>query len=144
MNRPTAGTAPTGATPTGRLARQASGYLVTGGLAAVVDIGGFHLLAPRLEGVLLPAVLSFVFAAMVNYMLSSVWVYQRDWRSVRRAGMFLLFGAIGLTINAGATWALAGSLPIGPTLAKVGGVAIAFVANFLMNTFIVFRHGPEP
>jgi putative flippase GtrA len=30
-------------------------------------------------------------------------------------------------------------LPIAPTLAKVGGVGIAFLANFLMNTFIVFR-----
>jgi len=26
-----------------------------------------------------------------------------------------------------------------PTLAKVGGVVVAFGANFLMNTFIVFQ-----
>ena len=122
-----------------RLGRQAFGYLLVGGLAAVVDIGLFHLLAPRSSGVLLPAMVSFIIAAVVNYSLSSLLVYQRQWRSVRRAAMFLLFACVGLAINAGVTWWLAGNLPIAPTLAKVGGVAVAFVANFLMNTFIVFR-----
>jgi putative flippase GtrA len=37
------------------------------------------------------------------------------------------------------TLLLAGALPIPPTLAKIGGVGVAFVVNFLMNTFIVFR-----
>ena len=52
------------------LARQALGYLLVGGLAAVVDIGLFHLLVSRVEGVLLPAVGSFLVAAVVNYTLS--------------------------------------------------------------------------
>ena len=123
------------------LVRQGLGYLATGGLAAVVDIGGFHLLEPRLGGVLLPAALSFVVAAIVNYSLSSLWVYRRRWRSARRAALFGLFALVGLAINSGATWALATWLPIHPTLAKTGGVGIAFLANFLMNTFIVFRDG---
>src|SRR5689334_18986915 len=117
-----------------RVLRQALGYILTGGLAAVVDIGGFHLLASHLGGVLLPAVLSFVLAAVVNYTLSSIWVYRRDWRSLRRAALFLAFACVGLAINAGVTWLLATSLPIAPTLAKVGGVGVAFAANFLMNT----------
>ena len=122
-----------------RLARQAGGYLVIGGLAAVVDIGLFHLLAAQLEAVLLRAVVSFLVAAAVNYTLSAVWVYRRNWRSLRRAAMFLLFASVGLCINAGVTYWLASALPIAATLAKVGGVAVAFGANFLMNTFIVFH-----
>lgn len=122
-----------------RVARQAFGYLLVGGLAAIVDIGLFHWLTVRSTQVLLPAIFSFLVAAVVNYALSSVWVYRRQWRSWRRASMFLLFALIGLCINAGVTWWLAGNFAILPTLAKVGGVGIAFVANFLMNTFIVFR-----
>ena len=122
-----------------QLARQALGYLVVGGLAAVVDIGLFHLLAPGFKGVLLPAAASFSVAAIVNYALSSLWVYRRQWRSLRRATLFLLFASVGLCINAGVTWWLASAFPIAPTLAKIGGVAVAFTANFLMNTFIVFR-----
>jgi putative flippase GtrA len=129
----------TATTSAPRLAQQAFGYLIVGGLAAVVDIGLFHVLAPRFAGVLAPAVISFLVAAVVNYSLSSIWVYRRQWRSLRRAGMFLLFASVGLAINASVTWALANHLPIIPTVAKVGGVCIAFIANFLMNTFIVFR-----
>lgn len=127
-------------TMSARLARQAYGYLVVGGSAAVVDIGVFHLLQQRLEGVLLPAVLSFLVAAAWNYMLSALWVYRRNWRSWRRAGAFLLFASVGLCVNAGVTAWLAAALPLLPvTMAKVGGVAVAFAANFMMNTFIVFR-----
>ena len=121
------------------VARQAVGYLLVGWLAAVVDIGLFHWLSARSADVLLSAIASFLVAAVVNYALSSVWVYRRQWRSLRRATMFLLFALVGLSINAGVTWWLAGNFAIFPTLAKVGGVGIAFVANFLMNTFIVFR-----
>lgn len=127
------------ALPAPRLARQALGYLLVGGLAAVVDIGLFHWLVRHVEGVLLPAIASFMAAAVVNYLLSSLWVYRRQWRSLRRAASFLTFALIGLSVNASITWWLAHALPIAPTLAKTGGVGVAFVANFLMNTFIVFR-----
>ena len=121
------------------LARQAAGYLFTGGAAAVVDIGSFHLLAPHFAGILAPAVISFLVAAVVNYLLTSLFVFRRQWRSWRRAGLFLLFAGVGLCVNAGSTWALANLLPIVPTLAKVGGVAIAFGVNFMMNALFVFR-----
>ncbi len=112
---------------------------MTGGLAAVVDVGLFHLLTPRLGGLLLPAVCSFLVAAVVNYTLSSVWVYQRAWRSLRRAGLFLLFASLGLAVNASATWYLGSQWPLPATLAKVGGVAIAFLVNFMLNTWVVFK-----
>ena len=127
------------AVPSRRLAQQAAGYLVVGGIAAIVDIGLFHLLAPHFEHVVAPAILSFLVAACCNYSLSAIWVYRRNWRSWRRAGAFLLFNSVGLCMNAGVTLFLASTLPIPPTLAKVGGVGVAFVINFLMNTFIVFR-----
>lgn len=120
------------------------GYLMTGGLAALVDIGLFHLLVTRWGGLLLPAVCSFLVAAVVNYMLSSVWVYQRALRSLRRAGLFLLFASLGLAVNAGATWYLGSQWPLPPTLAKVGGVGIAFVVNFLLNTLVVFKAADAP
>ncbi|MEY2619908.1 MAG: hypothetical protein RL522_2910 [Pseudomonadota bacterium] len=122
----------------------APAYTLAAGLAAMVDIGGFHVLSHIMSGVLLPAVLSFAAAAAVNYTLSTVWVYSRDWRSMRRAMLFLLFACLGLALNASMTWWLATSLPVHPTLAKVGGVATAFGVNFLVNTHLVFGRGATP
>jgi putative flippase GtrA len=39
---------------------------------------------------------------------------------------------------------LAVTLPVHPTLAKVGGVATAFGFNFLVNTRLVFGRGTRP
>lgn len=122
----------------------APGYMLAGGLAAVVDIGGFHWLASQLGGVLGPAILSFAAAAAVNYTLSSLWVYRRGWRSWRRAGLFLLFAGLGLGLNASVTWWLAATLQVFPTLAKAAGVATAFGVNFLVNTHLVFGRGRRP
>lgn len=116
--------------------RQALGYALTGGAAAVVDIGGFHLLSQALPGVLLPATASFLVAALVNYLLTSRWVFRRDWRSLRQAARFFAFACLGLAINAGVTGLLAPVLA--PTLAKTAGVGVAFGANFLMNALWVF------
>ncbi len=116
--------------------REALGYAMTGGTAAVVDIGGFHLLAPHLPGVLLPAALSFAVAAVVNYLLTSRFVFGRDWRDARQALRFFALACVGLAINAAMTTLLARVLA--PTLAKAGGVGFAFGANFLMNALWVF------
>ena len=116
----------------------ALGYTLVGGLAAGVDIGAFHGLAPHLPSVWLAAALSFGVAAAVNYMLSSLWVYRRRWDSLQRAALFLGLACVGLAVNAGVTWWLASTWPVHATLAKVGGVASAFLINFWMNTRLVF------
>jgi putative flippase GtrA len=127
------------AKPPASLFAKLARYLVVGGSAAVVDIGVFHLLAPSFDNIVAPAVASFVVAALYNFALLSLVVYRSNWRSARRAGKFLFFAVIGLCINASTTWLLSHYLGVPPTWAKVGGVGVAFIANFLMNTFIVFR-----
>lgn len=114
------------------------GYGLTGGLAACVDIGGFHLLAPHLPGVWPAAALSFALAAAVNYRLSSAWVFKSQWRSLSRAALFLGAACVGLVVNTALTWALATRWALHPTLAKAGGVATAFLLNFTLNARVVF------
>lgn len=125
--------------------REALAYAVTGGVAAVVDIGGFHLLTlawpflPQWPAVMVPAALSFALAAVVNYLLTSRWVFGRDWRDLGQALRFFGLACVGLAINSTMTALLA--LALHPTLAKAGGVAVAFGANFLMNALWVFGPG---
>jgi putative flippase GtrA len=119
------------------LAGQGARYLVTGGLAAGGVIGGFWLLTHAGLAILPAAIASFCVAAIVNFTATSAFVFKQR-PSARRFATFLVFACVGLAINASATWALAHALPW-PVLAKIGGVACAFVANFLMNALIVFR-----
>lgn len=128
-----------------RLGRQLGRYLATGGLAAGVDIGGFAVLKGALTGlapgVLLPAILSFLLAAGVNYLASARWVFAQDWRSRQRAGRFLAGACLGLAVNAGSTAALAAWALWPPLAAKVAGVGLAFGVNFSVNRLWVFGSG---
>lgn len=115
--------------------QQALGYGLTGGLAALADIGIFWVMAPRMPA-LAAAALSFMAAAVLNYRLSSHWVFQRDWRHRAQALRFGLCALAGLGINAGVTAWLAATL--GPLAAKVCGIGTAFGVNYAMNARWVF------
>ncbi len=113
-------------------------YLLTGGAAAVVDIGVFAAAYRLGLPVIAAAALSFCIAAIVNYALTARFVFGSD-SSARQFALFFAFAAIGLTINVGVTVLLASRLGLLPELAKVGGIGVAFLANFAMNKWIVFR-----
>lgn len=113
-------------------------YAMTGGVAAIVDAGGFALLVNARFGIAVAGVLSFCTAAVVNYLLTSKLVFGRE-RSVRGFALFLSAALIGLSINVGLT--LIGFYVFGlpPLVAKIVGIGTAFFVNFLINLRIVFR-----
>ena len=115
-----------------------AGYVVTGGIAAVVDLGGFHFLIGAGFPLVASAILSWFAAAVVNYSLTSRFVFGH--MPNRQQGLvFLLAAAVGLSVNAGVTIFCAEYFSVAPVIAKFIGIGTAFVLNFLLNTFIVFR-----
>jgi putative flippase GtrA len=114
------------------------GYGVTGGIAAIVDAGGFALLLRAGLGVAAAATASFCTAAVVNYVLSSRFVFAGR-TSAQGFALFFVVALIGLTVNLGVT--LAGVYWVGlpPLMAKIAGIGVAFLVNFALNLRIVFR-----
>ena len=112
-------------------------YLVTGGIAAIVDICGFALLLRTGVPIPVAGTASFCAAAVANYLLTSRFVFRRASHS-RGFAVFIGFACVGLLVNVGVTWAVATQLPIAPVIAKIMGIGVAFGLNFLMNTFVVF------
>ncbi|TIX86713.1 hypothetical protein BSK43_027480 [Rhizobium sp. P44RR-XXIV] len=113
-------------------------YLVTGGLAAIIDVSVFSYFNNLQFGVLAAATIGFVVACLFNYITSSIFVFAANWRSATRALSFLAAALVGLSINVSITFYLS-AYGIWPVLAKIIGIGIAFIANFSMNSLIVFR-----
>lgn len=118
------------------------GYFVTGGIAAIVDIGGFWALSAAGLATPVAATLSFLVAAVVNYQLSARLVF-RHMVSFSGFGRFLAAALIGLGINVGVTTALAGN-GLQPVMAKIAGVGVAFLVNYLLAALVVFRNAADP
>jgi putative flippase GtrA len=113
-------------------------YFLTAGVAAIVDVGGFALLTRTALPVAVSAVASFGVATIVNYILTSHFVFKNR-PTIRGYGLFFLAAVGGLIVNVSVT--LIGTLYLGvqPVLAKLVGVGIAFLVNFWLNLRIVFR-----
>lgn len=120
----------------GRLSR----YVVVGGSAAVVDLGGFVLLSSAGLDVGPAAATSFSVAALYNFTLSALVVF-RVAPTWRRFALFAAFATIGLAVNTGVTVAAALWLP--DALAKTAGIGVAFGVNFWLNHSVVFGRPDE-
>lgn len=111
-------------------------YLLVGGSAALVDLGGFVLLREGDFSTPAAAAVSFAFAAVYNFTLSSAVVFRLG-STWRRFMLFMAFALLGLVVNTGVTTLAAVWLP--GTLAKIAGIGVAFGVNFWMNNSFVFQ-----
>ena len=112
-------------------------YAMTGGSAAVVDLTFFSALCPRYLPVAIAATLSFVCAALVNYSLTTVFVFQGGF-STGRLAKFFIFALCGLAFNVLVTILVAAVTPAPLPLAKAAGIGTAFFLNYWLNAVFVF------
>jgi putative flippase GtrA len=134
-------------------------YLFAGGTAAVIDLSIFTVLHVAV-GLAVPvaATGSFCFAAVVNYVISSLFVFRHP-LALRQLAVFVAVAAVGMVINVAVTTGvnatgLFGALldqlsdrigrpgliaPYAAVPAKVCGIGSAFLLNFYLNNTFVFR-----
>lgn len=113
------------------------GYLVSGGSAAVVDLGIFLLLVAQAIEVPIASMGSFSVAAVWNYLISSRFVFARPLAG-RRFVLFVAVAVVGAAVNSMVTW-LAVLQGAAPAFAKILGIGTAFLLNYAANSLIVFR-----
>jgi putative flippase GtrA len=113
-------------------------YLVTGGAAAIVDLGLFAGLHAAQLPTPAAAGLSFLAAAALNFRLSARFVFGHapNGRTVVR---FFLVALVGLAVNVAVTVLGERLLGLPPVAAKLLGIACALAVNFTLNLVAVFR-----
>jgi putative flippase GtrA len=117
-------------------ARRFVGYGMTGGVAAVIDLGLFLVFVGLGMAVPLAATASFLVAAVFNFTSSSLLVFKTPVTG-RRFLRFLSVASVGLAINVGVTWLVYEAIAI-PALAKAIGIGTAFAFNFVAHSLLVF------
>ena len=126
-------------------------YCFVGGLATVVDWGVSYLLFNyAFGGRYLEAanVISFVCGLIVNYLISTLWVFKTS-RVRSRLAEFLGFaaiGAVGALLTLGVSWLFKqwmGENPATQIVAKVVSTAVAFLWNFFARKILLFSKKEE-
>ena len=112
-------------------------YGMTGGAAAVVDLGLFSALCPVALPVAPAATVSFLCAAVVNYVLTTMFVFKATF-GARAFVKFLAFATVGLILNVTITVLVANLSSAPLPVAKAVGIGTAFLFNFWLNAVFVF------
>lgn len=129
---------------------QAVRYIVTGGLAFVLDFGLFFACYHFLEWHYLVANLVGLLAGLtLNYLMSVGWVFSACNRNLggHRLGEVLVFsviGFLGVGLNQLLMFVMVDLLEFYASASKIVAAAVVLVWNFGARKFSLFRHGrPE-
>jgi putative flippase GtrA len=116
---------------------QFSRYIFVGSVATVVDIGMLFLLTSVI-GVhyLLSAALAFVMGIIVNYKLSTLWIFEKTNKRKTEITIFTLIGIVGLGLNELILWIAVEEFAIYYVLAKIISTAIILIWNFTARRFL--------
>ena len=127
-------------------------YCFVGGFATVVDWGMSALLFYCVFGTKLALLcngLSFAAGLVVNYCLSTFWIFKNS-KINNRLLEFLSFaaiGVVGLLITLGITslfeLMLANSTSLYQIIAKVVSTAVSFLWNFFARKYLLFNKNSE-
>lgn len=128
--------------PSGNIFVQLGRYMVSGGVAFVVDASLLYILTEWLGlHYLLSTLLSYSVGLMITYAFSILWVF--DYRSVESRALefsvFAVIGVIGLGLTSLCMWLFTSGLGFHYLLSKIITTIIVFVWNFIMKKFLLFR-----
>jgi len=124
------------------LFKQLLRYGVVGGIAFVVDYGTLWLLTEVMGcHYLFSAGISFVLGLIVNYVLSTQWVFGQGRLNSQWAefAAFALIGVVGLGLNELIIWGCTNGLGLHYMLSKIVSTILVFFWNFLARRFLLFR-----
>jgi|TARA_B110000977_G_scaffold43147_1_gene58509 dolichol-phosphate mannosyltransferase len=123
--------------------KTAGRFALVGILGVFIDAFSFSLMTSQGIAIGNAHVLSFIIAALSNFVLNSRWSYQHRHESISscldNASKFLFFGLLALTLRGGVihllvSWGISAHLAIYPAI-----VAAALV-NYFGASFVVFGH----
>lgn len=135
--------------PRKSLAGQFLRYLVTGGLAFVVDFGlfalclytfGWHYLLANLVGL--------VAGLVLNYAMSIVWVFTACRRTLEKQKtveffLFTLVGIAGVGINESLMYLMVHGLSLNEMMSKVVAAVLVLMWNFGARKLLLFKKKKE-
>ncbi|WP_249225617.1 GtrA family protein [Tardiphaga alba] len=112
---------------------------------AAIDFGIFSIAYQLLSVPLIPAnVIAWLVAVSISYVMNTMITFRAESGRVLRRRDYLTFvasGTVGMVANTVTLLLLSYIMPV--YAAKIGAIFTAFIVNFAMSHFVVFRTPPR-
>ena len=116
------------------------GYILFGGIAALVDLGGLYIFT-EFFGLyyLVSATLSYIGGMITNYSLNKVFNFKNKSKKIaKQFGLFVFVALIGLGLNQLILWLLVEFAGLWYMLAKLISISLVMFWNFFGHKKITF------
>ena len=123
------------------LATQLTRFVLTGGLAALVDYGSYQAMLATGMWIHLAKALAFVLGTLTAYLINRRWTFRSSGGGARFASVMMLY-AITFAVQVGCNAAMLALLPDSAwriTLAFVVAQGTATCINFVVQRAVIFR-----
>lgn len=120
-------------------------YLFVGGFSFIVDYGLLYILTDYFHfHYILSATISFVAGLVVNYLLSTHWIFRHSKLKNKTAEFFVfaIIGVVGLLFNNLLLFLFTDGLHLHYMISKLITAAIVMLWNFLGRKLILFKDKP--
>ncbi|WP_293739941.1 GtrA family protein [uncultured Parabacteroides sp.] len=116
-------------------------YTIVGGLAFIVDFGLLFILTEYLGlHYIVSATCSFLAGLLVNYYISTAWVFESTIKSKQiEFTFFALIGVVGLGLNNLLIWIFTEKCHIYYMFSKLITAVLVYLWNFLGRKYLVFN-----
>lgn len=114
-------------------------YFFVGGIAAVVNIGLLFLLVDIFDiNYILSNIIGFIFALLVNYGLSTMFVFTKDnsMSKIFELVMYVIIGVLGLGFDTLILWICTSKINIYYKISKIISTMLTFIWNFLAKKML--------
>ena len=114
-------------------------YFFVGGIAAVVNIGLLFLLVDIFDiNYILSNIIGFIFALLVNYGLSTMFVFTKDnsMSKIFELVMYVIIGVLGLGFDTLILWVCTSKINIYYKISKIISTMLTFIWNFLAKKML--------
>lgn len=124
------------------LFREAFQYGIVGGLSTILDAGVLYALTTAVGiNYLVSSVFSFLLATVLNYILSTQWVfsYRRVQNRVHEFGYYLIITAGVLALNTVLMWSLTDLVGLYFMVSKLITIFFTFGLNFALRKVLLHQ-----
>ncbi|MCK5146696.1 GtrA family protein [bacterium] len=117
-------------------------YLFVGGIAALTDLVIFFIFAKQLGfNYIIISIVGFLIATLVNYLLSIKIVFNSGSRFAKSKEIVIIYlvSSIALVVHISVLHILIHSVNCEKMLSKIAAIISAFIFNFLLRKYFVFK-----
>ena len=129
---------------------QMAKFAVVGATSAIIDFGLLYVLTDFVNWhYLLSATVSFIIAAIYNFILNRSWTFRSNGKKRKQIPIFFAIVGSGVLLNNFIMWFGVEQTGLWYIYAKVIAAAIVTIWNFMGNKYLTFRKieekpDPEP